>query len=94
MWLYHTCGVTSLRGKNFFFLFSVFLTVKVITDIEDRLEPVSQVDLLVDSFLRGRDLLFLLSWPPSNMVLSSSTEKDSSELRRETWDSRDDLSYI
>ena len=61
------------------------------TDIEDLLDPVSQVDLLVDSLLRGRDLLFLLSWPQSNIVLSSSTDTDSSELRRETWESRDDL---
>ena len=61
--------------------------------MEERLEPpnASQVDLLVDSLHLGLDLRFFLSWPQSNIVFSSSTEKDNSELRRETQESREDL---
>ena len=59
-----------------YFLFSVFLTVRAITDMEDRLDPVSQVDRLGASFLRLRDLLFRLSGLASNIALSSSTERE------------------
>lgn len=55
--------------KYFFFLFSVFLTVIVSTDIEDLLDPVSQVDLLAPSRLLGRDFLFFFfSWKTAKIM--------------------------